>query len=135
MSDKVELNLDVLRELNRQSYVLFRYFSTVLSDINKASSSPSVADDIVASETPHLAYKYSDKDVTFSIRLDRDNHYHIECLGIVLTKTKPFIARGRVKTDYRYQNLYGDFESFDDVVTAFHTLVKQYINNELGELF
>lgn len=135
MKDEVTLSLDTLRELNRQSYVLFRYFSTVLADVNKDSPRPTYADEIVSSENPHLAYKYSDGKVTISLRKGLDDHYHLECIGIILTKTKPYNPRGSLKSDYRYQNQYGDFEDFLDAVSAFNTVVKQYINDELGELF
>ena len=133
--ETVEFSLSDVRELNRQCFTLYKFFSTVISKNTSPDKRPSTpTDEVECFLRPWLKYVYRDINVQILIHRHRDCTYSIEALGLVLTKIPPHKRRSP-SSDYRYQNYYGNYSDLSSCVTAWNTVVKQYVNNQLGEMF
>lgn len=124
------------RNLNLQLANLYKYFSKVCADILSEDNRVNTPSSALASEVaPYSKYHYSDAVVDISIHQHRDGFYSLDCRGIILTRVPYYKPRSKRGNDYRYQNYYGEFKDLPSVVTSFNTVVKQYINGQLGDLF
>lgn len=132
----IQLPEPEVRELNRQMFTIFRYFSNIVSNI--ATENQQVVDKknaLTVEVDPWNAYHFRLADKEIKIHLLRSGHFCLDVRGFVLEDSPLTRSLPRLTSDYRYQNFYGDFEKLDDCVVAFKKVLKQIIDSELGALF
>lgn len=125
-----------VKELNRQIFSLYRYFSNICSKLGSEDKRESVPSDSLRSEMyPWLCYKFEDKDVSVSIHRSRKGEFSLCCKGILVDKVVPSNLRSRRNSDFRYCNYYGNYLYLGECVTLFNTVVANYCKMINGELF
>lgn len=136
MEKMIQIKESTFRELNRQMYTLYRYFSVVSSDLlSEDKRVHTSSQTLEGEERPWTSFHFQDEICEICICRGRNKHFHLDCRGIILTEIPPYLARGRVYSDARYQHYFGDYETLDSAVESWRTVIKQYTNQTLGVFF
>lgn len=130
--DTIEFPVESVKEINRSMYSLYKFFSETVSKIdNPDFRKRTPQQEFDYHSRPWLSYVFQFKDMKLSIHKFRTGYYSLEALGFIITKIMPT----HKYSQYRYNNYYGRYDSLDDAVSAFNTVVKNFVTNENGELF
>lgn len=127
---EVSIDHDSALELNRMIYVLHKYFASLCEQTKADDLTPfRTSDQIHMDIKPQDFYNFEQGENSIRLHQVR-SHYTLVYCGFHTSYFKPY----RPSSDFKYQNYYGDFVTFDDARRAFIEAVDEQLRFQKLEL-
>lgn len=132
----VEISETDFKDLNTQMFTMYKFFSKIAAGVeNEDKRSNTPMESLRVEKYPWQTYSFRFLDTQLSIHRLRNGHFTLDTHHLNLSEFNLNSIFNRKKSDWRYQNYYGDFKTLDSAVHAFCTVVKQFLDSSLGALF